>query len=97
MSIDKLKKRYESVVSEYIKQFCDKQGLLFDGWVGDVIGGVAWFECGLMFNFNDIVWDINSDQPMNKIIDWFYESVDNPEKSINYFSYSKGLRWSDLL
>ena len=94
--INELKEHYEVVVSEYIRKFCNKQEVSFEFWVANEIGGVACFGDDLCFNFTDIVWDINSNQPKNQIIDWIYESIDNPERSINYFSYSKGLRWSDL-
>ena len=94
--LHKMQEQYEFVVSEYVQQFCNKQDVSFEFWVADQIGGIACFGDILYFNFMDIVWDINSKQPKNQIIDWIYESVDNPEKSINYFSYSKGLRWSDL-
>ena len=96
LKLNKLKEQYEFVVSEYVQIFCNKQGVSFEFWVADQIGGIACFGDILYFNFMDIVWDINSKQPKYQIIDWIYESVDNPEKSINYYSYSKGLRWSDL-
>lgn len=86
-----IKKRYEDICNEYVDKFCEKQELYNNGWVEDQVGGIV--ECSyLPFNFQDIVWDINSNQPKRLIIDWYYESVDNPEKSINYYSYTKGLR-----
>jgi hypothetical protein len=47
----------------------------------------------MFFNFQDIVWDINSKQPKGLIVDWYYESIENPKKSMNYYSYTKGLRY----
>ena len=91
-----LKKKYENVCNEYISRFCRKNELTFEGWVGNEIGGVAVFGDEFFFNFHDIVWDINSKQPQHLIIDWIYESIDNYPKSINYYSYTKGLRYSDL-
>lgn len=96
MTIKQLQKQYEHVVSEYIKKFCEKQEVYFEFWIGDNIGGIACFGDILFFNFMDIVWDINTKQPKNQIIDWMYDCVDHPKQSINYFSYSKGLRWSDV-
>jgi len=90
MKNKKLKENY------YIDKFCKKQELTFDGWVGDEVGGIAWFGDVLFFNFQDIVWDINSKQDKDLIINWIYESLDNQEKAINYFSYSKGLRYNDI-
>lgn len=96
IKLSKLKKDYEFVVSEYIQKFCNKQGLEFEHWIGDNIGGIACFGDIFYYNFQDIVWDINSKQPKHQIINWLYECVDNPEKSINYYSYSNGLRFPDL-
>lgn len=95
MNINDLKKQYELVCNEYVKIFCKKQELDFEGWVGDTVGGIAYCS-DFYFNFHDIVWDVNSKQPKGAIIDWYYGNLDMPEKSINYFSYTKGLRVSDL-
>ena len=96
MKLNQLKKQYEMVVSEYVKKFCNKQELEFEYWVGNDIGGIACFGDIFFYNFQDIVWDINSKQPKGLIIKWLYDCCENTEKSINYFSYSKGLRFSDL-
>ena len=97
MKLSKLKEQYEMIVSEYIRKFCNKQGLAFEHWAGDAIGGIACFGDIFYFNFSDIVFDINSRQHKGLIISWLYDSVDNPGKSINYFSYSKGLRCGDIV
>jgi len=95
IKLNKLKRQYEFVCNEYIDAFIKKQSMSFNGWVGDTIGCIALCN-DFYFNFQDIVWDINSKQPKGLIIDWYYESLDTPEKSINYFSYTKGARVSDL-
>jgi len=95
IKINKLKKQYEFVCNEYVTKFCNKQELIFEGWVGDTIGGVACCN-DFYFNFHDIVWDVNSNQPKASIIDWYYSNLKEAEKSINYYSYTKGLRISDL-
>ena len=95
LNLNKLNKQYEFVVSEYVQKFCNKHGVRFEFWVADEIGGIACFGDILYFNFSDIVYDIKSKQPKHQIIYWIYESIANPEKSINYYSYSKGLRWED--
>jgi hypothetical protein len=92
----KIQRDYEKVCNQYIEEFCEKQGLEFDGWVGDIVGGVTSFDgFDFAFHFHDIVWDINSEQPKVLIIKWYFDILDN-EEYINYFSYSKGLRHSDL-
>jgi hypothetical protein len=93
--LNKLQKNYEDSCNAYIQEFCDKQEMDFNGWIADVVGGVA--ECNnFTFNFHDIVWDVNGNAPIGLIVDWYYESVANYPKSINYFAYTKGLRYSDL-
>ena len=95
-----LQNRYEKVCNEYAVRFCKKQ--MFDetgySWVADEIGGVL--ECaGFYFNFQDVVWDINSNQPKELILKWIEDCLDEQKTQngiINYFSYSKGLRFTDL-
>ena len=95
MKISELKQQYELVCNGYVKKFCEKQDMEFEGWVGDITGGVACCN-DFYFKFQDIVWDINSKQPKGAIVNWYYENLEIPEKSINYYSYTKGLRVSQL-
>ena len=88
IKLNKLKKQYELVCNEYMNKFCNKQEMDFNGWLADIVGGIACCN-EFLFNFQDIVWDINSKQPKGMIVNWCYENLDNPEKSINYFSYTK--------
>ncbi len=93
--IAKLKKQYEEVCHEYIKKFCKKQGFEFDRWIGKDIGGISVFG-DYCFTLADIIWDINSNQPKGLILQWQNDCIESPTKSINYYSYSKGLRFKDL-
>ena len=95
MKISLLKKRYEFLCNEYVRLFCEKQEMDFECWVAGVVGQIACCN-DFYFNFQDIVWDVNFNQPKGAIIDWYYENLDFPEKSINYFSYTKGLRINDI-
>ena len=55
-----LKRRYEQACQEYVFLFCEKQGMDFDGWVADEIGGIA--VCAdFCFNFHDIKLDVDKD------------------------------------
>lgn len=91
----RLQNKYESVCNEYVQKFCKKQGMEFNYWVSDIVGDVL--SCSdFYFNFQDIVWDVNSKQPKGSITDWYYQNLDAPEKSINYYSYTKGLRVSEI-
>ena len=93
--IDKLKKDYEKACKEYIKLFCEKQDLGFDGFVNEEIGGIALCS-DFFFNFSDIVWDVNAKIPKGVIIEWYDAQLENPEKAINYYSYTKGLRHEEF-
>lgn len=96
-NLNQLKKQYEYCTEQYILKFCRKQGLTFDGWVGGTVGGVGLFG-DYTFNFSDILLDINTKQPKGLIIDWQNEGVqahfeNNELQNMNYFSYTKGLRF----
>jgi hypothetical protein len=95
IKLNELQKQYEFVCNEYVGRFCNKQEMEFEGWVGNTIGEIAYCN-DFYFSFQDIVLDMNSKQPKGAIIDWYYENLDIPEKHINYLSYIKGLRVSDL-
>lgn len=91
-----LEKVYESVCNECVNIFCEKQEMSNEGWVGDEIGGIACCS-DFYFNLHDIILDIKNKQPKGLIIDWYYSCLDNPEKTINYKSYTMGLRFEDIL
>lgn len=95
MATKRLQKKYENVCMEYIKRFEEKHEMDFDGFVGNQIGGIACFG-DLFLNFTDIVYDINSEQPKHHIISWYWDNVENSSKSINYYSYTMGLRVSQI-
>lgn len=93
--IKKLKQIYEKACNDYVAIFIEKQEMDFDFWVGQEVGGIA--SCGdFFFNFSDIAYDINTNQPKGLIIDWYYDNLGNQDKMINYCSYTKGLRISDI-
>lgn len=90
-----LKKQYEFVCNEYVARFCKKQGVVFQWWVGDAVGGIAYCD-DFYFTFQQIAFDINTRQPKGAIIEWYNENLATPENPINYYSYTKGVRVSDL-
>lgn len=99
--IDSVYNEWESVCDRWIKIFCEKQQLEFDGWIGDEIGGVASFSCTYFFNLLDIILDITTKQEPEFILRWQEEYADYaiafPDgKSINYLSYTKGARFDML-
>lgn len=91
----KLNKKYEAVCNEYVDIFCKKQGLKNEGWVDDLVGGTAICS-DFYFALQDMVWDVNSGQPKGRIIDWYNDNIEDHENSINYYSYTRGLRVSDV-
>ena len=91
----KLKETYELCCNEYAARFAKKQEIEFDGWIGDEIGGIASFIQQYFFSISDIVFDINNKCKKGLILEWQDMIVSEPEKEINYFSYSKGLRIED--
>lgn len=97
---DKIDK-YESAVTYLVEYFCIKQGLEFNFWVADKIGEMA--VCSdYYFAFSDIKFDMETGQRIDKIIDWYNETVefgmDNEHngESINYETYCKGFTYVDL-
>lgn len=88
----KLKNDYEKACNNYVKSFCEKQDMEFYGWVDNKVGEIALCN-DFYFNLFDIVWDINSNQPKYRIIDWYYEVMEYPEKSINYYNWTKKYLW----
>lgn len=41
MKTKPLKTRYEAICKEYIDVFCEKQGMEFEFWVAEIVGGIA--------------------------------------------------------
>ena len=84
-----LKEQYEKYCNEYVKKFCHKQGFDFNNfyWVTKRVGGVLCIGCYYLY-FLDILWDINSKQPKELILQW-YNKVFDGEIEANYFDYTK--------
>jgi hypothetical protein len=96
-----LKEKYEKIIDEYVRLFEKKHDMHLEHWVSDDKTGVACFGDILYYSVSDIIFDINNDLPAGLAIDWVYDTVEyhsNVEHPnyINLFSYSKGLRYSDL-
>lgn len=91
--MDNLKKEYEVICEKYIDVFAEKQSMDKDGWV-DYVGGIYEFNRTYFFNFDEIRWDIDTNQPPLFITDWFFETIyEKEENRISYISYIKGLRY----
>lgn len=92
LKTEDLKSQYEFVCNEYVKTFCDKQNMCFNEWVANQIGTIAYCNDFYYFDFQDIMLDVNSNQPKGEIVDWYFENLEVENKHINYLSYTKGLR-----
>lgn len=86
-----LKESYNLAVMKYMYHFLDKQGYEYiENWCGDV-GDMA--EIGdRYFNFRDIKYDIDTEQPAGRIIEWDDMCLEQQKFNINYESYCMGLR-----
>ena len=87
-------KKYEDSCNELVEEFCEKQDMSFEGWVGDHIGQIALCS-DFYFNMTDIVLDLKKNAAVGLIVDWYYDNVEH-EKVINYNSYIMGLRHKDI-
>ena len=99
--LSELNKQWDFVCNEWIRKFCNKQSLDFDGWVADETGGIASFSCQYFFNLSDIILDLNTKQPKGNILNWQSEDVDfnmfnEKQHHINYKSYTMVLRHEQL-
>ena len=90
-----LKDRYKSICEEYANMFLQKQDFSEYYWIGDQIGGVVDFNEAYSFNFGDIVYDIDTNQPKGLIMEW-QDSCLEHDNLINYTSYCMGLRHKDI-
>jgi len=88
--VKNIKKQYQKVCEAYVEAFCNKQDLLFDGWIGNDVGTIALIS-DFYFDFDDIRTDIDTNQPAELITEWYYRNLDN-QKYINYKSYIAGFR-----
>lgn len=88
-----LQERYEKVCQAYITRFERKQGLELEFWLDDKVGSIACFGDIYFFSFDDIRYDMDTDQPVWQIIQWLEDSTFR-SKHINYKSYCMGARYS---
>jgi len=56
--MEKIIAQYENNCNNLAKLFAEKQGLDFDFWVSDIVGGVASFSWHYLFTIDDIVIDL---------------------------------------
>lgn len=83
-----LQRIFIKLSEQYIRKFCEKHNLTFDGWVGNQtenIGQVATFEDGAIFvDYNDIRFDIDNECHKDLFPNWY-----DIDRKINYPNYTK--------
>lgn len=97
----KLKTKLEKVIKEYIKLFETKQGCEFEFAVGDDYLCELFFG-DYSFNIREIIHDLESKAPVGLIYQWRDDCLDayydeKIDYTINYYSYTKGLRYGQNL
>lgn len=90
-----MRKKLNKILKKYIKKFEKKHDCRFEHAVSDNLMGIICFGDVLFFDINDIIYDIDTNQPKGLIIDWLYDGI-YQDNYINFKSYSKGLRYEQI-
>ncbi len=92
---------FEYATMDLVKDFAKKQGLTFDGFVGDNPTGAVEFG-GDIFSVDEIYYDLKTEQPKGKIFEyddfctkvWAYNRGVKKKEQLaipNYQSYCMGI------
>jgi hypothetical protein len=84
----RLKKTYASTCNKYVKLFCDKQDMYFEYWIAGFIGETAAFG-DIFLQMREIIYDLESNQPKGKIVEWYWHCIENQDNMVNYYAYTK--------
>jgi len=85
---------FEVAVDRLLMEFCEKHDLSYEFSVGN--DSVDMFLISdYFFSLSDIYFDLKSNQPQGKIIEWYDYLLEN-EVEISYYAYCKGLRKEQL-
>ena len=80
---------FEVAVDRLLMEFCEKHDLRYEFSVGE--DSIDIFSISnYFFSLSDIYFDLKSNQPKGKIIQWYDYLLDN-EIEISYYAYCKGL------
>lgn len=82
----------KEVRKKIIEAFAEKQGLEIDIEDIGVFEHYTWFGI-FLFSFDDILYDLNTNQEPKFIFQWLSDCINNHKKAINYKSYCIGLRF----
>ena len=81
----KINIEYSNLVNKYIKLFQEKQDMEFDFWY-ELYNSIVFGD--YCFKFSDIIFDLTTDQPKHRILDWFNVQLEKSEKKESYEFYS---------
>lgn len=95
-TLELVKERLDNCIDLYVDFFCKKQEVDFNGWVADIKGSLAVFNDDFYITFEDIRLDLETNTRKGFIFKWYYDNLEHEDKTINYYSYIKGLRIKDI-
>lgn len=84
----KLKKEIRKV----IKEFENKQDLIFDHAIQDDLLDMLCFNDAFFFNLQDIVTDLEKESPKHAIIQWHDMNIDRNRRKKPYINYKTYLK-----
>lgn len=87
-----LQSSFNKVAQAYVLLFEKKQGLKFDFWVAGHIGELACFNDWYYLKLDDIRYDIDTEQPKERITYWFDKCVEDKKMIDDYRDYCRDLR-----
>lgn len=90
--IKDLKKRYYAICKEYVFYFSQKHEYVFSYWVGGEKGGIACFIDQYFFSTENIIFDVNTNQPKNQIFEWMDYCVERELPGLSYQEYIANLK-----
>jgi len=84
--IERLKQDLEDAISVYVAIFCKKHDLSFEGWAGDKSGEIGQFG-DYYFDFSQIRYDLETDQPKDNLIKWYDYSLELAMQQKTFMNY----------
>ena len=87
-----LQSSFNKVAQAYVLLFEKKQDLVFSEWVGGHVGELACFNEWYYLKLDDIRYDIDTEQPTERITDWFDKCVEDKKTIDDYRDYCRDLR-----
>lgn len=81
---------FEKSCEKLVLNFCKKQEVTFDFWLGDEIGSCFSVNCDAVLTLSDILFDLKTNQPKGKIFNWYWSQV-SQENPVSYKKYCEYL------